>query len=127
MGRILLFAAAALLATTAFIHAMGQPMVDGWVQALGEKQKAAICLVWIAASIDWIVTAALWGLAAWTRKRDLLIASAIVTVIPAAMAVGIMSIEPGFFGGWMLAGSVALASAGILAGWRGSVPTGRGG
>jgi hypothetical protein len=118
MGRILLFAAAALLVTTAALHALGQTMVDGWVRGLEEEQRAAIGLVWMTDSIDWAVVALLWGLAAWKRERPLLIAAAIAAVIPSAMAIGILRIDPTFFGGWMLIGSVALAAAGIALGWR---------
>jgi hypothetical protein len=118
MGRILLFAAAMLLVTTAVIHAMGQPMVDGWVQALGDQQRAAICLVWMTDSIDWAVVAVLWVLAAWKKERAYLIAAAVAAAIPSAMAAGILRIEPMFFGGWMLIGSVALAGAGITLSWH---------
>lgn len=118
MGRILLFAAAALLAVTAVMHALGQPMVDGWVAALPDDQKAAICLVWITDSVSWIVVAVLWALAGWTRERAWLTASAIAAVIPLSMVVGIMGIDPSFFGGWMLLGSIALAGAGIALSWR---------
>jgi hypothetical protein len=113
VGRILLFAAAALLLTTAGIHALGQPMVEGWVEGLEERPKAAIRLVWITDSIDWAVVAALWGLAAWKRDRAFLIAAAIAAAIPSAMAMGLMRIDPTFFGGWMLIGSLALATAGL--------------
>jgi hypothetical protein len=121
MKRILLFAAAALLVTTAMIHAMGQPMVDGWVAGLGEQQRTAICLVWITDSIDWAVVAVLWTLAGWKQERGLLLAAAVAALIPLAMAVGILAIEPSFFGGWMLIGSVALALTGIVLSWRGPV------
>jgi hypothetical protein len=70
MGRILLFVAAALLATTALIHAMGQPMVDDWIHELGEKQKAAICLVWITDSVSWALVSAIWVMAGWKHRRD---------------------------------------------------------
>jgi len=118
MGRILLFAAAALLAVTAVIHGLGQPMVDRWVAALPDQQKAAICLVWITDSVSWIVVAVLWTAAGWKRERAWLAASAIAAVIPLSMAVGIMGIDPSFFGGWLLLGSLALAGAGIALSWR---------
>jgi hypothetical protein len=121
MGRILLFVAAALLAATALIHAGGQPMVNGWTQGLSHQQAAAICLVWITDSIDWAVVALLWALAAWKRQRGWLGAAAVALSIPFAGGVGVFSIEPRFFGGWMLLGSVALAGAGLTLSWRRSV------
>ena len=113
MGRILLFAGAALLLATAVIHAGGQPMVDGWIQGLDHRQKAAICLVWMTDSLSWAVVACLWAMAGWRTERGWLGAAAIATLVPLATAVGILAIDPTFFGGWMLAGSIALAAAGI--------------
>jgi hypothetical protein len=118
MGRILLFAAAALLFVTAVIHARGQPMVDGWVAALSDKQKAAICLVWITDSVSWAVVSLLWTIAGWKQERAWLTTSAIAAIIPLSMVVGILAINPSFFGGWMLVGSVALAGTGIALSWR---------
>src|SRR5688500_19106998 len=114
MGRILLFAAAALLLATAIIHAGGQPMVDSWVQGLDDRQRAAIRLVWITDSIGWAVVAILWAMAGWKMERGWLGAAAVAAAIPFAMAVGIMTIDPSFFGGWMLLGSIALAAAGLM-------------
>ena len=118
MGRILLFAGAALLLATAVIHAAGQPMVDNWIQGLDHQQKAAICLVWITDSVSWAVVAFLWAMAGWKQENGWLGAAAIATVIPLGMAVGIMEIDPTFFGGWMLVGSIVLAGAGIAVIWR---------
>src|SRR5687767_10128674 len=112
MGRILLFAAAVLLLATAVIHAAGQPMVDTWIQGLDHRQKAAICLVWMTDSVSWAVVAFLWAMAGWKRESGWLGAAAIGSVIPLVMAVGIMGIDPTFFGGWMLVGSIALAATG---------------
>lgn len=69
MGRVLLWAAAALLLATALIHAAGKPMVSGWVEGLEHHQAAAICLVWLTDSWDWTVTAAVWAVAAWKGGR----------------------------------------------------------
>ena len=118
MGRILLFAAAALLVATAVIHALGQPMVDGWVQHLEDRQKAAICLVWMTDSVSWAVVAAIWGMAGWKQERGWLGASALGMIVPLSMVVGIMGIDPTFFGGWMLVGSIVLAMAGLALIWR---------
>jgi hypothetical protein len=116
MGRILLLLGAGLLAVTAVIHGCGQPMVDGWIQGLPEQQKLAICLVWVSDSLGWLVVAILWTVASW--RRGWLGAAAIGTAIPALTAAGILAIDPTFFGGWMLVGSVALAAAGLLASSR---------
>lgn len=117
MERIFLFAGAALLTATAVIHAGGQPMVDGWVQGLTEEQKAAICVVWVSDSVSWIVVAAIWLIAAW-KRRGWLGAAAIGAAIPATTALGIVAIDPTFFGGWMLVASVALAGVGLVLLWR---------
>lgn len=118
MGRISLLAAALLLVATAAIHASGQPMVNGWTEGLDRRQAMAICLVWITDSIDWAVVAALWALAAWKQRRGWLDAAAVATIIPLAGGVGVMSIDHSFFGGWMIAGSVALAALGLALSWR---------
>ena len=118
MGRVFLFAAAALLLATAIIHAGGQPMMDAWLAGLTDFQKRALCLVWITDSISWAVVSALWATAGWKPQREWLGAAAIAALIPLTMVVGIMAIDPGFFGGWMLLGSVALAGAGLGLSWR---------
>ena len=120
MGRILLFAASALLLATAAVHASGQAMVNGWTEGLDHRQAMAICLVWITDSVSWAVVSALWAMAGWTRQRAWLGAATIAAVIPLTMFIGMMGIDPTFFGGWMLLGSVALAAGGIFACWRGS-------
>ena len=112
MGRILLVSGAALLALTAVIHGCGQPMVDGWLEGLSEKQKLAICLVWVTDSLSWVVVAALWAVAGF--KRGWLGAAAVGAAIPALTAAAILAIDPTFFGGWMLVGSAALAVAGLV-------------
>lgn len=114
MGRILLYAAAALLLATAAIHASGQPMVNSWTAGLDYQQAAAICLVWITDSIDWAVVAPLWALAGWKQGRGWLGAAAVATFIPLAGGIGVMSIDYTFFGGWMILGSVALAIGGLV-------------
>ena len=118
MGRILLFAAAALLVATAAIHASGQPMVSSWTEGLDHRQAMAVCLVWITDSIDWAVVAILWALAGWKQRRGWLDAAAVATIIPLAGGVGVMRIDYTFFGGWMIVGSVALAALGLALSWR---------
>ena len=122
MGRFLLFAAAALLLVTAVLHAGGQAMVDGWVYDLPEFQKKAIRLVWLTDSISWAAVAATWAMAGWSQDRGWIGASAIGAAIPLSMAAGIMAIEPGFFGGWMLLASVALAVGGLVLRPKGGAP-----
>jgi hypothetical protein len=114
MGRILLFLGAALLLTTAVIHALGQPMIDGWLDGLSHKQKAAICLVWVTDSISWAVVAALWAIAGWKPQPAWKSAAAVACAIPAITAAGIIAIDATFFGAWMLVGSVALATVGLV-------------
>lgn len=118
MGRVLLFSAAILLFATALVHTGGQPMVDGWVQGLDEQQKAAICLVWLTDSLSWAVVSILWVMAGWKQDRAWLGAAVIAAAIPLGMVIGIMRIDPTFFGGWMLAGSTASAALGIGLVWR---------
>ena len=120
MGRTLLFSAAALLLATAAIHAGGQPMVTGWTAGLDRQPAAALRLVWITDSIDWAVVALLWGLAAWKGRRGWLGAAAVAALIPLAGGVGVLGIEPRFFGGWMILASVALAASGLALARRGS-------
>ena len=121
MGRVLLFGAAALLVATASIHASGQPMVDSWTASLDHRQAAAVCLVWITDSIDWAVVALLWVLAGWKRQRGWHGAAAVAMLIPLLGGLGVTSIDPTFFGGWMILGSVALAVAGLALSWRSSI------
>lgn len=123
IGRLLLAGGAVLLFLTALIHAAGRPMVSGWVESLLQFQAAAICLVWITDSWDWAVTALVWAIAAWKGGRGWLGASAVLCLLPFGMFVGIMGIDPTFFGAWMLIGSVALAASGIALSWR-ATPTG---
>ena len=92
-------------------------MIDEWISDLPEDQKLALCLVWVTDSVSWAVVSALWAMAGWKQERGWLGASAIAIVIPASMIVGIMSIDPTFFGAWMLLGSVALAAVGLFLIW----------
>ena len=111
MGRILFLLGAALLAATAVIHGCGQPMVDSWLQGLSEKQKLAICLVWVTDSLSWLVVGVLWAVAGF--RQSWLGAAAVGALIPALTAAAILAIDPTFFGGWMLVGSVVLAGSGF--------------
>ena len=113
MGRILLFAAAVLLAATAAIHAAGVSMVEAWVAALEQQRRAALRLVWLTDSADWAVAALIWAIAAWKQDGGWLGAAAVTLLIPATVALGILAIDPTFFGAWLLVASVALAAAGL--------------
>ena len=112
MGRFILGAAALLLLATAGIHAMGLQMVSGWGENLGRQEQLAICLFWIAASVAWVAVAILYAVTAWRRGPRW--PAAIATLIPLHAAAGVLYIEPAFFGGWMLTGSVVLAVIGLL-------------
>jgi hypothetical protein len=112
MGRFILGAAALLLLATAGIHAMGLQMVSGWGAGLGHQERLAICLFWAAASVSWAAVAILWAVTAW--RRGPCWPGAIATLIPLHAAAGVLYIEPAFFGGWMLAGSVVLGALGLV-------------
>lgn len=118
MGRFLLLAGAALLFVTALIHASGQSMVNGWTAGLDRFESAAIGLVWLTDSWDWTVVSAVWALAAWKGGRGWLGAAAVLCLLPLGMIAGILSIEPTFFGAWMLLASVVLGASGIFIMWR---------
>jgi hypothetical protein len=112
MGRYILAAAALLLFATAGIHAMGLPMASGWGESLGREPQLAICLFWAHASVSWAAVALIWAVTAWRREPRW--PAAIATLVPLHAGAGVLYIEPGFFGGWMLAGSVVLAAIGLF-------------
>jgi hypothetical protein len=112
LGRTILAAGGVLLLATACVHAMGLPMASAWGEGLGRFQHLAICLFWIAASVSWAAVAVLWAVTAWRRGPRW--PAAIVTLIPLHAAAGVLYIDPMFFGGQMLAGSVLLAILGLL-------------
>lgn len=89
-------------------------MVNHWLEGLDEKQRAGLCLVWMAVAFDWLITAVLWGLAAWWLCREWLITASVAAAIPLAVAIGIIRIDPRFFGGWMLLASVVLFTVGAV-------------
>jgi len=112
MRRIILFAAAALLFATAIIHATGLPMASARGEGLGRFQQLAIALFWTHASVSWGAVALIWAVAAWRPGPRW--PAALAALIPAHAAAGVLAIDPTFFGGQMLAGSVALALAGLI-------------
>lgn len=97
---------------TASIHAMGLPMASAWGEGLGRFQHLAICLFWIAAAVSWVVVAILWAVTAWRRGPRW--PAALATLIPLHSAAGVLYIDPTFFGGQMLAGSVVLGVLGLV-------------
>jgi hypothetical protein len=118
MGRIFLAAGAVVLLLTAGIHASALPLVYQWTAALPHSQHDAMYLFWMTASVDWTMAALLWAIAAWRQTGGWLAAAALPTFIPLFAGIGVMSIEPGFFGGQMLVGSALLAIVGLLLCWR---------
>jgi len=119
MGRFVLAAAAALLLATAGFHAMGLPMASRWGEGLGRQEQMAISLMWAHASVSWGVVALLWGVSVW-RGGPWLGAAALAALIPAYGAAGVLTIDPSFFGGQMLAGSVVLGLIGLVLVRRGA-------
>ena len=114
MDRALLIAGAFLLLLTAGLHAAGVAMVAAWTEGFGEREAAAVKLVWLTNSIDWMAVALIWLMAAWKRRPEWTAAGAMVAIIPLAGGVGIARIDPFFFGGQMVLASVALALLGLL-------------
>lgn len=114
LARGLLLAAALLLLGTAALHAAGGRMVAGWTADFDAQRQAALRLVWLTDSFDWGVTAAAWLIAARYPTTSWRGAAMLLALIPAACAVGILFIEPRFFGAYLLLGSVALALVGAF-------------
>ncbi|MGD9968185.1 MAG: hypothetical protein AB7T59_16825 [Hyphomonadaceae bacterium] len=112
LGRLSLALAAMLLLATACIHALGLPMASRWGEGLGHQEHLAICFMWAHASASWGVVALLWAVTAWRRWPPG--PAALAVLIPAYGAAGVLYIDPTFFGGQMLAGSVVLALAGLI-------------
>lgn len=112
VGRSLLVAGAALLFGTAGLHAMGTQMISEWSAALEERQQAALRLVWLTDSISWAVAAVMWLIAASRPNPSWRAAAAVVALIPLLAAVGIIRIDPSFFGSYLLLASAGMALAG---------------
>ena len=113
MGRFILGAAALLLLATACIHALGLPMASRWGEGLGPPRASRDLRVVGARLGELGRCRVAWGVTAW-RGRAWLGAAALATLIPIYGAVGVLYIDPSFFGGQMLAGSVLLAAAGLF-------------
>ncbi|HEY5712469.1 MAG TPA: hypothetical protein VIT38_11295 [Allosphingosinicella sp.] len=113
MGRALLIAGGVVLGATAVIHSTGTAMVDHWTVAMDEQPRAALRLVWLTDSFDWAVVAAGWLVAAWRPGTAWRYAAALLALIPLAGAIGILRIEPTFFGGHLVLASVIMALAGV--------------
>lgn len=118
----LLVAGAVLLLGTAALHAAGAQMVAGWTTDFDAQSRAAVQLVWLTDSFDWTVTAAAWLIAARYPTTSWRSAAILLALIPTTCAVGILFIEPRFFGAYLLLGSVGLALTGALAAGRTARP-----
>lgn len=113
LGRALLIAGALLLSATAAIHATGTQMIAGWAADFEPFRRYALQLVWLTDSFDWAVVAAAWLIAARYPTTSWRSAAMLLALIPAACAIGILFIEPGFFGAYLLLASIGLAIAGV--------------
>lgn len=113
VGRALLITGGIVLLATAAIHSTGAAMVDRWTIDLDEQPRAALRLVWLTDSFDWAVVATGWLIAAARPGTSWRFAAALLALIPLAAAFGIVRIEPTFFGGHLVLGSVVLALAGV--------------
>ena len=109
-ARILLLLGALLLLATAAFHASGGAMVAGWLD--GERGQI-LRLLWFVPPIDWVVVALIWAFAAWRPSRVLAAIVWLSALIPLAVAgMLLVTIGPGFPGGWMLLGATILAGFG---------------
>ena len=113
LGRALLVAGALLLLATAAIHATGTQMVAGWTTDFENFRRYALQLVWLTDSFDWAVVAAAWLIAARYPTSSWRSAAMLLALIPAACAIGILFIEPRFFGAYLLLASIGLAISGV--------------
>lgn len=113
LGSALLVAGALLLLATAAIHATGTQMIAGWAADFEPFRRYALQLVWLTDSFDWAVVALAWLIAARYPTSSWRSAAMLLAFIPAVCAIGILSIEPRFFGAYLLLGSISLAMAGI--------------
>ena len=113
-GRALMVIAALLLLGTAGLHASGCKMVAGWLEDLPRQQSQGLQLIWLTDSLSWAVTAALWLITAWRLDRSWRGASILLSAIPLLTGLGILFIEPAFFGGYLLVVSALMAVAGVM-------------
>ena len=111
-GRLLLAVGAVLLLATAAIHASGCLMVSEWTESLGPERISGLQLVWLTDSLSWAVTALIWLAASWRPDKSWHAASLLAAAIPLLTGVGILMIEPAFFGGYLLLVSGTLGAAG---------------
>jgi hypothetical protein len=111
-ARSLLALGAALLLATALFHGSSGGMVSGWLDGQrGEMLRA----LWYLPSLDWLVVAAIWGVAAArpsARYTPILLLTALMPLGAAAFVAGAVGV--GFPGVWMLIGAGLAAAAGAL-------------
>lgn len=113
LGRALLVAGALLSLATAAIHATGTHMIAGWTGNFEPFRRDALQLVWLTDSFDWTVVAIAWLIAARYPTSSWRSAAMLLALIPAACAIGILFIEPRFFGAYLLLASIGIALLGI--------------
>ncbi len=102
-------AASLLLAATAIFHATGQDMAASMVAA---ERQSIMRMIWLNATIGWLVIAAIWLAAAVGRSRERAVMAAVAALFPLASGVSLwVAVGPGHPGIWMLLGSAALALA----------------
>jgi hypothetical protein len=109
-GQILLAVAAALLAVAACVHAAG------WYSLRSEFPDAVqpvVRLLWFSVDLDWLVTASIWAVAAWTGTAALRLPVLAASVIPIGSALWFAAtLGPGFIGIYLLALVAVLALVG---------------
>jgi hypothetical protein len=112
LGRALLIAGAVLLLGTATLHALGCDMVAGWLEELPHQQSRGLQLVWLTDSLSWAIVASAWLVTAYRPDQPWRRASVVLSAIPLLTGVGIVSIDPTFFGGYLLLASSLLGAVG---------------
>ena len=113
LGRAMLTVAGLLLVGTAAYHALGGPMVAGW---LSGERGLVLELLWHAAGLAWGVVGAGWLLIAWRGDGRALPLVWLLALIPAGSAAMIAyALGPTFLGFWLLAVATVLALLGSIA------------
>jgi hypothetical protein len=106
-ARWLFGAASLLLAATAVFHATGHDMAASMVAA---ERQSIMRMIWLNATIGWLVVAAIWLAAAVRISRDRAGMAAIAALFPLASGVSLgVAVGPGHPGIWMLLASAVLA------------------
>lgn len=108
----LLIGASLLLAGTALFHATGHEMAATMVEPrVAPVQR----MIWLNATIGWLVIAKLWLVAAFRPGREWALVAVLAAVYPIASGLSLwLAAGPGHPGVWMLLASALLA---IIAAW----------